>query len=92
MKKINWNYWIKVRLTPYGKDIFYHQFDRLILQGVLKPSDRGYPKEDKEGYSQFQLWQFMQLYGPHIGMGLRDIIVDACIYFDDEYLEEVKDG
>ena len=91
MKKINWNYWIKVKLTPHGKNIYYHQFDNLIKGGVLKESDREYPKEDKDGYSQFQLWEFMQLYGPHIGMTLPEIIIDACIYFDDEYLEEVRD-
>lgn len=85
MKKFNWNYFVKVKLTPFAKDIYYHQYDDLIRRGVkIEPS---YPKEDENGYCEFQLWEFMQLYGPHIGMTLPNILKDGLIYFEDEDLK-----
>ena len=29
---------------------------------------------DKDGYTEFMLWQFIQLYGNHIGMGAPNVI------------------
>lgn len=33
MKKINFNSIVKVKLTDFGKDIYYHKNDDLILRG-----------------------------------------------------------
>lgn len=69
---INMNEKVKVKLTDHGKDIYYHQYDELnerikcrcgkLLEPVM-------PKVDADGYTSFQLWHLMQLYGPHIRMG-----------------------
>lgn len=72
--RINLNESINVRLTDIGKDIYYHQFDELNERCgkiVCKPS---FPKEDADGYTQFQLWHFMELYGEHIGVTKPNII------------------
>lgn len=73
MVTINLNEIVKVKLTDRGKDIFYHQLDEvneLIKRRGGKPLEPHMPKVDADGYTDFQLWRLMQLYGPHIGMGL----------------------
>lgn len=74
---INFNDKIKVKLTDLGKDIFYHQYDWILEQNpktraYIKPH---YPKVDEEGYTTFLLWEFMQLYGKHIGMAAPNVIL-----------------
>ena len=72
--RINLNEPIKVKLTQLGKDIYYHRFDslnRAIGEDICKPS---YPVEDEDGYTEFQLWYFMNLYGNFIDIGSSDVI------------------
>ena len=82
--KINLNEKIKVRLTDYGRDIYYHQFDMLneyCGKIVCKPR---YPKEDLSGYTRFQLWEFIELYGPFIGMAKPNVIEPLEIIYEEE--------
>lgn len=89
MKKLNWNSFVKVKLTDLGRDIYYHRFDGLIERGInITPQ---YPKEDENGYCGFQLWSFMQLYGGYIGMALPKVAEDISFYIDEEDLEDVKE-
>lgn len=74
---INFNDKIKVKLTDLGKDIFYHQYDWILEQNpkikvYIKPH---HPKVDEEGYTTFLLWEFMQLYGRHIGMAAPNVVL-----------------
>lgn len=80
-KKINLNDRIRVRLTPLGIKIFYSQFDELNLslgKEVLKPH---MPAINKDGYTEMQLWHFIQLYGPYIGVGRENVIEPLDIIF-----------
>lgn len=92
MKKLNLNQVVKVKFTDHGKDIYYHRYDRLIevmkAKGV-KPISPSYPEVDESGYSTMQLWQFIALYGPHIGMCKPNVIEDLYIYIDERDLDEV---
>lgn len=86
MKKLNWNSIVKVKLTPHGKDIYYHRFDEMIARGVnLKPE---YPKIDKDGFTEFQLWSFMHIFGHYIHMAAKDVVEEIYFYIDDCDLEE----
>lgn len=70
--RVNLNDKIMVKLTDLGKEIYYHQFDDAINAGAkIKPH---FPKEDANGYTQFQLWDFIHLYGQHIGMARPNVI------------------
>ena len=72
--RINLNESIKVKLTDWGKEIYYHQYDRLNQiagREVCKPS---FPKEDENGCVEFQLWYFMELYGEYMGMAMPNVI------------------
>lgn len=80
--RINLNEPIKVKLTDWGKEIYYHQYDRINQiygREICKPS---FPKEDENGYAEFQLWCFMELYGTHIGMTLPNVIEPIEIVYE----------
>lgn len=72
--KINLNETVKVKLTPCGAEIYCKQFDELNKQygkEICKPQ---MPRIDKDGYTEFQLWHFIELYGEHIGMCKPNVI------------------
>lgn len=74
--KINLNEQVKFKLTDFGKDIYYHQFDDLnerIIKNGGKPIVPHFPKEDENGYCEMQLWALMNLYGNYMILGQQDI-------------------
>lgn len=82
--KINLNELVKVKLTDLGKEIFYHRYDKInkaVGREVCKPR---YPTEDENGYTKFQLWDFIQLYGEYIGMTLPNVIEPLEIVYREE--------
>ena len=85
---LNFNDIIKVKLTDHGKDIYYHRFDNLIETGVnLTPK---MPEVDTDGYTKFQLWEFIQLYGQYIGMALPNVIEPIDIVIEGKNLKELN--
>ena len=80
--KININEYVKVKLTDYGKEIFYHQYDEINSFYKCEKIKPHYPKVDKEGYASFQLWYFMNLYGRYIDMGMQNVIEPLEIVFE----------
>ena len=94
MKKFNLNEFIKFRLNDRGKDIFYHQYDELnkwLESNGAKPLERLFPAVDEDGYTEFQLWHFMNIYGPHMANGAPAFWEDANIYIKDEDLKNVEE-
>ena len=80
--RINLNEPIKVKLTEWGKEIYYHQYDRvnrIVGREIFKPK---FPKEDENGYTEFQLWCFIKLYGGHIGMAMPNVIKPFEIVYE----------
>ena len=80
--RINLNEPIKVKLTDWGKEIYYHRYDRtnqIAGREIYKPK---FPKEDENGYTEFQLWCFMELYGEHMGMTLPNVIEPLEIVYE----------
>ena len=80
--RINLNKPIKVKLTDWGKEIYYHQYDRINQiagREICKPK---FPKEDENGYTEFQLWCFIELYGMHMGMTLPNVIEPLEIVYE----------
>lgn len=80
--RINLNEPIKVKLTDRGKEIYYHQYDRtnqIAGREICKPK---FPKEDENGYTEFQLWCFMELYGECMGMTLPNVIEPLEIVYE----------
>lgn len=80
--KINLNDRIKVKLTPLGAEIYYHQYDELnkrIKENGETELEPIMPQIDKDRYTKFQLWHFMELYGEHIGMCKPNVIIPLDI-------------
>ena len=80
--RINLNEPIKVKLTDWGKEIYYHQYDRtnrIAGREICKPK---FPKEDENGYTEFQLWCFIELYWEHMGMTLPNVIEPLEIVYE----------
>lgn len=83
MVRINLNEWVKVKLTDYGKDIYYHRYDelnRLVGREICEPH---FPTIDEEGYTKFQLWDFIELYGKYIGWGKKNAIEPLEIIYEE---------
>ena len=81
IQKINLNETIKVKLTPYGAEIYYKQFDELNKNYGREICNPQMPRIDKDGYTKFQLWHFMELYGEHIGMCKPNVIEPLDIVY-----------
>ena len=95
MKRLNLNSIIKVKLTDRGKDVFYHQYDllnvRIVANGgkIIPPR---YPDVDDEGYSKFQLWDFMHIYGHTFILGnINEVIKPLDIFIEEEDLSEYEE-
>lgn len=75
--KINLNDRVRVKLTPLGAEIYHHQFDD-VDKKIKENGGTGFepmmPQIDKDGYTEIQLWHFMELYGEHIGMCKPNVI------------------
>ena len=78
MREVNLNEVIKVKLTPLGVNIFYHQYDN--VPGI----DPIRPQIDEEGYTKFQLWGVMKLYGKHIGMCKPDVMMGNMVFLEED--------
>ena len=81
MIKINLNETIKVKLTPLGAEIYYKQFDELNKQYEREICKPQMPRIDKDGYTEFQLWHFIELYGKHIGVCKPNVIEPLDIVY-----------
>ena len=81
IQKINLNETIKVKLTPLGAEIYYKQFDELNKQYEREICKPQMPQIDKDGYTEFQLWHFIELYGHHIGMCKPNVIEPLDIVY-----------
>ncbi len=65
-KETNLNYYIKVKLTEKGKEIYRNRFD----EDDIKELGIEYcePTVDEEGYTEFQMWDFARIFGNHMNM------------------------
>lgn len=88
--RINLNEPIKVKLTDLGKEIYYHQYDSTNQGRNICKITPKFPKEDENGYTEFQLWSFIELYGEYMGMTLSNVIEPLEIVYERQ--EEAQDA
>ena len=75
--EVNLNDNVRVKLNDAGREIHKIRHDELYdyieSRGVPSPTYERLkyrpPKEDSDGWSEWQLWDLMSLYGPHITLG-----------------------
>lgn len=78
MEKINLNMTVKVKLNPKGVEVYYHQYDELIDAG--EKVERQLPPVDKDGFTEIQLWRFINIFGRYLTMGAPPVMEDMNIY------------
>lgn len=67
---INLNDTVKVKLSDRGLEIHRESWDKIMCNS---PYQNSYipPSVDEEGYSYFQLWDLMHIFGSKVSMGLK---------------------
>ena len=85
MIEININDSVFVKLTVAGKNELRRQHEELNkeLNGFL--GDYIQPKEDAEGWSEWQLYHIMNTFGHMMHVGIDDIPFETTIRFDTYY-------
>ena len=76
----NINCQVKVKLTEFGKNLWLERYRRYNIE----PSPM---KVDENGYTSFQLWDLMYLFGEHVGIG-KDLPFETEILIDKQNLKE----
>lgn len=82
--RINLNETVKVKLTDWGKVIYYRRFDSLNEFVERQICKSRLPKEDEDGYTEFQLWDFINMYGQYISMGAPNVIEPLEIVYQEK--------
>ena len=90
-KTFNINEIVKVKLTQKGKLIYLeHQIEmqkRFNRDGIKIEVPLNI-EVDSEGFSSFQLWRFMEIFGSHMYCGAEPIIEGPILYLPEELLRE----
>lgn len=85
MKALNVNDSIKVKLTQHGLAVHWkYRVDLWTRLNRLKDFPYVPPKVDAEGFSSFQLWCFMEIFGTAFGMLKPNVIEGNDIYFPED--------
>lgn len=74
----NVNNRVRIRLNDKGRAIYREAYEAVSIRvhGEYRPK-----KEDAEGWSEWQLWEVMELFGPHIHLGCHMPFENCTIQF-----------
>lgn len=65
-KEFNINEYVYVKLTDYGKEILRERrerFNEVLISKGIEPFTTDFIKVDEDGFTQFQLWELMNIFG-----------------------------
>jgi len=81
--KFNINEEVKVKLNAYGLNIYTEKMEKVNewLNSVHGKCVKMEVKIDENGYTKFQLWDLMHLFGPHMVLGMDIPFTDTEIVF-----------
>lgn len=66
MSFLNLNDTVRVRLTDHGREIHRADYHATPTRAFWFPYSP--PREDADGWSDWLIWELMQLFGPHLSM------------------------
>lgn len=66
---------VKIKLTEKGKDQVWKDYLELCKRMGYTPKRgyEGYPPEDQDGWSEWQMWDLIKTFGPYTGIGLEPL-------------------
>lgn len=86
MKQFNINDIIKVKLTEHGRNMHAQNYKKYLGENFNKKYYL--PAIDKEGFTKYQLWEFMNIFGEHMFNGAEQVIENNLIYFEEVHGRE----
>ena len=81
---VNLNEYVEVELTKIGKEMYFHQYDKInSFHGkiVIEPT---YPKLEQNGRLRLLLWELFEIFGQHFHHGMDSPFVDNILYLESE--------
>ena len=90
-KTFNINEIVKVKLTQKGKLIYSEyqiEIQKRFNRNGIKINVPLSIEVDSEGFSSFQLWKFMEIFGSHMYCGAEPVIEEPILYLPEELLRE----
>lgn len=79
MRPFNINDYIKVKLTVHGYKMHNAHYKKYLGENYNKKIYA--PVIDEEGFTKYQLWEFISIFGEHMYNGAEQVIKDNLIYF-----------
>jgi hypothetical protein len=79
--RVNLNDYVWVRLTELGWAAFDNHHQAVGLDPAPYRSHLGDHPDTPEGWQRFQLWELMQIFGPHIHISSRPLFDDNDVKF-----------
>lgn len=88
--EVNLNTMVRVKLTEFGEQVLQaqHELQERVFRGSGTELQDFELRLDDEGYYQTQLWIFIEKFGPHIGIGLPNVIEDNNMIIENGTLLE----
>ncbi len=84
--EFNINHHVKVKLTDAGIRILKEQHDQMDRE-IQERGGKGLGiftvTKDEQGYTRFQLWKLMNIFGESLTMGNNDVPFDTTIVIDE---------
>lgn len=79
--RLNLNSTVRFKLTDKGRELHKYDFEE-FWNYRNRPASVVYRplKEDEEGYSKMQLWDFMNIFGKYISLGCELPVEEALIF------------
>ena len=76
MEKWNLNDLVKVKLTAYGVKVHFNYYNAIneAHDRTIIPPAQCMPNIDGNGYTTYQLWDFINIFGSSIHMGMQNVI------------------
>ncbi|WP_342479531.1 hypothetical protein [Paenibacillus sp. FSL F4-0097] len=87
---MNFNQSVKVQLTDFGEQILrsrHEEWNLHYLERGAKDIGPYVSKVDSEGYTRFQIWEFMQKFGPHMSIAKPEPFKGEMIFLNGEPTE-----
>jgi len=86
--KFNINHSVKVKVTEYGYEVWLAHENKFVhFSGTIKPVtiEELKAKQDEDGYTKFQLWDMMSIFGSKMQMGFKNPIDTNIILLPEKY-------
>jgi hypothetical protein len=88
--KVNINEYVKVKLNPNGIKVLEDERNELNRR-IEARGGKGFgpyvPQVDEEGYTKFQLWHLMRIFGSHVDMGFEPVFETEILLLKAEPVE-----